>query len=320
MIRGLQISNMQDLDIDEAKKIWVSQYELHCSNKDFPVYWKEDTSLLGRFLSMKIKQESAIVAKLEGKVVGFLAYDAFPFNGEDSVFCPAIGHSALEEYKESVYLELYKRISQEWVNKNIFNHMWTIFFKDEKLKKVLFDLGYGSYLIDAFSDCNMHYSRESLNAIRKATIKDKETLYELVKESNQYYASAPLFLRRDEVTYGYIEEMISNNNVLIAWDQETPMGFINISISENNNFINLSTKNSGLIDEIGAYIKPQYRNKNLGMELLKAANDYCRQVETQHIHVDFETANLYANRFWKKYFTPMLLSMRRTINKNINDR
>lgn len=320
MIKGLEISNMQEEDIKEAKKIWVKQYEHYCSNKVFPSYWKEDTSLLGRFLSVKIKNKSAIIAKLEGKIVGFLAYDEFPFNGEDSVFCPAIGHSAVEEYKESVYLELYKSISQKWVSKNIFNHMWTVFFNDEKLKKVLFNLGYGSYLIDAFSDSNIKYSGELINDIRKATMKDKDVLYMLVKESIEYYASAPLFLKKDEVTYEDIEELISKSNIFIAWNQEIPMGFINISISKDNNFIDLSTRNCGLLDEIGAYIKPEYRNKNIGYELVITAKDYCRQFGIKHIHVDFETANLYANKFWKKYFTPMLLSMRRTINKNINDR
>jgi N-acetylglutamate synthase-like GNAT family acetyltransferase len=318
MINGLQISKMQDLDINEAEKIWVSQYQLYCDHKDFPPYWKQDTEMLGKFLSRKIENQSAIIAKLDNRVVGFLTYDEFPFNGEKTIFCPAIGHAAVEEYKESVYLALYTSISQEWVNKNIFNHMWTIFFNDEKLKKVLFDLGYGSYLIDAFNDCSIKSSEKSICDIRKATTNDKDALYKLIKESNQYYASAPLFLKRDEVTYEDIQEILSKNNVFVAWNQEIPVGFINISIAKDNNFIDLSTKNCGLIDEIGAYIKPEYRSKKIGLELLKTANDYCRQGETQHIHVDFETANLYANKFWKKYFTPMLLSMRRTINKNIN--
>ncbi|MEG1255082.1 GNAT family N-acetyltransferase [Clostridium sp.] len=319
MINELKISNMQDSDIDGAKEIWVRQYELYCDNSDFPVYWKEDSSLLDKFLNVKIRNQSAIVAKLENRIVGFLAYDVFPFNGENSVFCPAIGHAAIEEYKESVYLALYKSVSQEWINKNIFNHMWTIFFNDVKLRTVLFDLGYGSYLIDAFNDCNNKYNEKSICDIRKATIKNSGALYDLVKESNQYYASAPLFLKRDEFTYEEIEEIILKNNVFIAWHQEIPVGFINISISENNNFVDLSVKNCGLFDEIGAYIKSEYRNKKIGIEMLKTASDYCREVKTQYIHVDFETANLYGGKFWRKYFTPMLLSMRRTINKNIND-
>ncbi|HAK43439.1 MAG TPA: hypothetical protein DCM59_13020 [Clostridium sp.] len=319
MNKELQISNMTDLDIEEAEKIWVAQCECYCNDGSFPSYWKEQRELLEKFLKMKIKNQSAIVAKIENRVVGFLAYDVFPFNGENSVFCPAIGHASIEEYKEIVYQAIYKSISQEWVNKNIFNHMWTIFYNDNKLKSILFDLGYGSYLIDAFSDCNIKCSEKNTHDIRKVTTKDTNVLYELVEESNQYYSSAPLFLKRDELTLKEIEELILKNNVFIAWDKETPIGFMNLSIADNNNFIDLSVKNCGLIDEIGTYIKLEYRNKKIGSELLQTVNDYCREVNSKYIHVDFETCNLYGNKFWKKYFNPILLSMRRMINKNIND-
>jgi len=137
MIREIEVTNMEDSDINKAKKIWVRQFELYCDNSEFPLHWKQDTELLEKFLVERIKNQSAVVAKLDNRVVGFFAYDEFPFNGENTVFCPAIGHSAIEEYKESVYLKLYKSISQEWINKNIFNHMWTIFFNDINLKNIL---------------------------------------------------------------------------------------------------------------------------------------------------------------------------------------
>jgi predicted acetyltransferase len=319
MIDRIQISAMQDLDIHEAKQIWVSQFELYCDDRNFPLYWREQTELLEKFLMKKIENQCAIVAKRDNRLVGFLAYDSFDFHGENSVFCPAIGHAAVEEYKESVYLALYKSISQEWINKTIFNHMWTVFFNDVKLKSVLFDLGYGSYLIDAFSECKIHFNEKSICKIRKATTTDADILFELVKESIQYYGSAPLFLKREEVTIEEIEELIVNSNVFLAWHQDTAVGFIHIRIAEHHNFIDLSVKDCGLIDEIGAYIKSDYRNKNIGIELLNCVNEYCREMKSPYIHVDFETANVYANKFWLKYFTPMLLSMRRPINKNIND-
>lgn len=318
MNNKIQITNMTDTDIAESERIWVDQYEIYCNEDNFPCYWKEQRELLGRFLRMKIKNGNAIVAKIENKVIGFLTYDEFPFNGENSVFCPAIGHAAAEEYKEVAYHALYKSISQEWVNKNIFNHMWTIFYNDDKLKTMLFDLGYGSYLIDAFSDCNIKCSEKTTHDIRRATAKDADVLYEIVKESNQYYSSAPIFLKRDELTLKDVEELIVKNNVFIAWDKETPIGFMNLSIAENNNFIDLSVKDCGLIDELGAYIKLEYRNKKIGSELLQTVNDYCREANSKYIHVDFETSNFYGNKFWRKHFTPMLFSMRRTINKDIN--
>ncbi|WBW96677.1 GNAT family N-acetyltransferase [Oceanirhabdus sp. W0125-5] len=318
MVNNFKISNMEFSDVNEAKEIWHNQYKRYCDNSSFPSFWKNDKESVERFLNWKIKNNNAIVAKLDNKVVGFLAYDVFPFHGENSAFCPAIGHAVVEEYKERVYLELYKSISHEWVKKNIFNHLWTIFFNDVKLKNVLFELGYGSYLIDAFNDSNISSSEKSICEIRKATIENIDVLYELVEESNEYYESAPLFLKRDKYSKEEIKAFIVKNNVFIAWDKELPIGFINLSINEDNDVINMAVKNCGLIDEIGAYIKLEYRNKKVGIHLLKRVNDYCRENNIPYIHVDFETANLYGNKFWKKYFDPMLLSMRRPINRDIN--
>lgn len=318
MISGIKVSNMKELDINEAKKIWNSQYEMYCSNSNFPEYWMKDNTMFEKFIKMKIDNQSAIAAKIDGRLVGFLAYDEFDFHGENSVFCPAIGHAAIEEYKESAYVELYKSISEKWINKNIFNHMWTIFSNDESLKNILFDLGYGSYLIDAFSTSSKEYDVESVYEMRKATVQNIDELFELVNESNEYYSSAPLFLKREEMTYEELQELLMKSNVYIAWDKDKAVGFLNLSVSENNNCIDMSIQKCGLIDEIGAYIKLEYRNKKIGIEMLKFANDYCKSNAIQYIHVDFETANLYGNRFWRKHFVPMLLSMRRTINKDIN--
>lgn len=311
---------MDESDVNEAKNIWLEQYRIYCSDINFPSYWGEDSSILEKFLSLKVKNRNAIVAKIENKVVGYLSYDEFPFHGEKSVFCPAIAHSAIEEMKEIVYSELYKYISKQWVYKNVLNHMWTIFYNDQKLKTTLFDLGFGSYLIDAVRVCNGKDDRQFKYDIKKATLNNVNNLYQLVKESQAYYASAPLFLKRDDVTCEDIEELIRKNGIFIAWDKGEAVGFINVSTAEHNNSINLTVINSGLLDEIGAYIKLDYRSRGLGIELLEVAKNYCHNTNAPYIHVDFETANLYANKFWKNHLTPMLHSMRRTINKDINDR
>lgn len=315
-----EISRMQKEDIDQSIEIWLNQYNRYCNNSEFPAYWRNKTSELQSFLEKKVENRCAIVAKLNNSIAGFLGYDIFPFNGEKSVFCPAIAHSAVEEYKESVYLALYKYISQEWVDNNIFNHMWIIFFNDTELRNILFDLGYGSYVIDAFGSLNIRSKNDCKYVIRKATIDDIDSLYELVEDSLGYYRSAPLFLKRDRMSKEDIIEIVSNNNVFLAFDNDTLIGFINLSTSKSNNVIDMSVNNCGLIDEIGAYIKPEYRSKGIGRELLIRVGECCRENNISCVHVDFETANLYGNKFWRKYFSPMLLSMRRTINKNINDK
>jgi GNAT superfamily N-acetyltransferase len=320
MFYNYEITNMQETDINKAMEIWINQYKRYCSDNDaFPAYWRDKTDELEGFLRDKIHNSRAVVAKIDNEVVGFLSYEEFPFNGEDTIFCPIIGHSAVEENKESIYLSLYKNISQRCVDRGVFNHMWTIFYNDTELRRALFEVGYGSYLIDAFSTLDINGVDNCPYEVRKATIDDAAELYELVEESREYYSSAPLFLRRDKMSVEEIEQIIENSNVYIALDKDAAVGFINLSVGEENSPFDMSTCHSGLVDEIGAYIKSEHRGQNLGKVLLKSIGDCCRENNVSYVHVDFETANLFANKFWKKYFEPMLLSMRRTVNKDIND-
>lgn len=320
MINKLITSKMQESDIAQAVNIWVEHYKRYCSNDEaFPSNWINNTIAIEEFLISKVKDGAAIVVKSDNNLVGYLTYEEFQFNGEKSVFCPSVAHAVIDEYKEEAYLALYKSISKDWVDRNVFNHLWAINYNDIKLRSILYDLGFGSHLIDAFICTNTKIKSNSEYQVRRAELQDVDILFNLVEESREYYSSAPLFLKRDQYSTNEISEIVQNANVFIAWEGNNAIGFINVSISQEDNIIELSTRNSGLIDEIGAYIKPEYRGKGLGKELLRNVLDYCNNNGVKGIHVDFETANLFANKFWRKYFSPMLLSVRRTINKNIND-
>lgn len=314
------VCRMQESDVARAVDIWVEQYQRYCGrSQSFPCNWIEGTSEIAGFLYEKVKAGTALTVKSGNRLLGYMTYDEFPFNGEKSAFCPSIAHAAIDEHKEEVYLTLYKHVSREWIERNNFNHMWTIFYNDDELRAILFDWGFGSYLIDAFAGTDNTVVVNPAHVIRKAEPRDVATLCGLVEESRTYYASPPLFLRRDRYAEDDIVEIVKRGNVFVAWRDDDAIGFINVNVSQGDNRIDLSANKSGLIDEIGAYVKPEFRGRGVGKELLRHAFDYCRDNGIVRIHVDYETANPYANKFWRKYFDPMLLSLRRTINKNIND-
>jgi len=70
-------------------------------------------------------------------------------------------------------------------------------------------------------------------------------------------------------------------------------------------------------DELGAYIQPSCRGHGIGARLLSYVLEWCREQRIDHIHVDYESANLYASGFWSKYFTPTMYSVRRRVNPDI---
>lgn len=315
------VDDLTESDIGQAVEIWVDQNQRYCGNSDaFPDYWRNNPNEVARFLQARIKRKAAQALRYGNSVCGYITYDKFPFNGEMSSFSPALAHAVVEEYKEEGYLALYRSVSQDWVNQNVFNHMWTINFNDLRLRNALYDLGFGSYLIDAFAcpDDKIDCAKSFL--ITRASENDAEVLYGLIEESRLYYRAAPIFLNREPYQIDDVRKLIRESNVFIAWDNQKAIGFINISVSQENNNIDMSLENNGLLDEIGAYIQPDYRGgKGLGKQLVKTVFDYCCNSGIPRIHVDFETANPFANKFWRKYFSPMLLSVRRTINKDIND-
>ena len=318
------VDDLSESDIGGAVEIWVDQNRRYCGNSAaFPDLWRNNTGGIVGFLQARIQRKAARALRHGHDLCGYLTYDKFPFNGEMSSFVPALAHAVVEEHKEEGYLALYRSVSQEWVDQNIFNHMWTINYNDLKLRAALYDLGFGSYLIDAFACPDDKMDCADSFVITRASESDAGALFELIEESRLYYRATPIFLNREPYQIDDVKKLIGESNVFMAWDEawddKKAIGFINVSVSQENNNIDMSLENHGLLDEIGAYIQPGYRGgKGLGKQLLKKAFEYCRNSGVSRVHVDFETANPFANKFWRKYFDPMLLSVRRTINKNVN--
>ena len=139
-----------------------------------------------------------------------------------------------------------------------------------------------------------------------------------MEESRYYYLKAPIFLKRDIYTKEALFKLIGESNIFIAWDNSVPIGIMSLILSERYNIETLAVIGSGLIKDLGAYIKPEYRGKGIGKRLLKEVFDHCKNASIPYVHLSYETANPYANRFWRKYFKPIILSVRRTVNKDVN--
>ncbi len=319
MYPELHINDMIEEDIDQAVALWVKQYQLYCNREEFPQYWITNTADIKSLLEKQIQNHTAVIARHGNQIVGFMGYFMFDFHNEKSALCNITSHAAEVTYKEQIYLALYKHVSKQWVENDIFNHLWMFFDQDTRLKSFLYDMGFGSYLADSYSRLNSFDSLQNCPyQIRLAALDDLQDMQSLVDESVLYYNMEPLFLKRESVSGEILCELIKRNNIFIACDGDKIIGFMNINIAEENDLENLSVKNCGLIDELGAYIKPEYRGKQVGVHLLNVVAGYCRSNLIDWIHVDFETANPFANRFWRKYFTPMISSVRRTINKDTN--
>ncbi len=319
IISMYKISKMKKEEIPELIKIWHNQYSKYCNDAVIPDFWCGGENSIKMYLENQINQGNAIISKKDDVITGYIAWMHIDFHNEKSAFCPIIGHAAIEEDSLTIYHELYNYAAQIWVDDDRFNHLWMIYNDDHTLKDMLYDTGFGSHVIDAYTkvqapvcqmDCKYNVS--------VATYSDAEALIALIKESVQFYIESPIFLKRSNYELNEVIDMIETDHLLVVWDNDTPIGIMNLSVQTGYNIENLASTNTGLISKAGAYIKPEYRGLGIGKCLLNEVMKHCIENNIQFLHVCFETANPFANVFWRKHFSPIILSVRRTINKDAN--
>jgi GNAT superfamily N-acetyltransferase len=315
-----QIAQMKKEDIPQATIIWHRQFTKYCGSGSFPDFWDGGKETIELYLLKQIEQGNAIIAKKDKTIVGYMAWMCVNFHNERTAFCPTIGHAALEENEKSIYHALYIAASQKWVQDNRFNHLWMTFYDDNELKDMLYDTGFGPYVMDACQKVSKNILQVNCPyRITRAVSNDADALLKLENELNQYFLVSPIFLKREECKRDDIVHFISQNGVFVAWDNDCLIGVMSLKVDQGFHFEKLTTADSGYIGRPGAFVKLEYRGKGVGTSLLKEIFSYCAEAGKPFIHVSYETANPFANRFWPKYFKPVIRSVRRTINKDAND-
>jgi GNAT superfamily N-acetyltransferase len=315
-----RILQMGKEDIPQVMTIWHRQFSRYCSTDAFPDFWDGGRGTVEKYLAKQIETGNAIVAKAGELFVGYMAWMYFDFHDERTAFCPIVGHASSLGHEKAIYDALYAASSQIWVADNRFNHLWMTFYDDLDMKDMLYDLGFGSYVIDACRKASQNISRPTCPyRIARASHHDVGALLELESELNQYLLEAPIFLRREECSRDEVEEIVSHNGVFVPWDGDRPIGVMSLNVDQSYHFEKLTTPDSGYIGRVGTFVRPEYRGRGVGATLLREVSDYCSRSKRSFVHVSFETANPTANAFWPRFFKLAIRSARRTVNKDAND-
>ncbi|ULQ61023.1 GNAT family N-acetyltransferase [Brucepastera parasyntrophica] len=306
-------------DIHESIDLWYENYLDYYNEDKMPNFFPGGKESIENYLNDRVRNKSAVVLKDNANnILGYFSWLYFNFHNEKTAFCPIIGHCGKGIDKENIYSALYNYVSKQWVKNDTYNHQWMIYYKDSILQNLSYNMGFGAYVGNA---CLRIGSFETVNnpyKITQATIKECGLLYDLVEESRSFYQDSPIFLKREIITKDEISDLIKNAPIFIAWDKDKPIGFINININKKYDVEELSIPETGSISPLGIFIDSRYRNKGIGKALLNKIRNYCIKNSIEYVFVTFETANMYANRFWNKNFNPLILSVRRTVNKDAN--
>lgn len=316
---SLETQPMTREDISQCVELWVSQFNQANTTLEYmPVQWSKDTGVLEKYLDDRIEKNQGIVAYSQGELVGFMTYERFMFHGEETAISPIIGHASVPQSRSIIYRELYRHVAGIWVDDGALNHLVTIYPSDEKLVNALFRLGFGVYVVDAFRG-NMPIPNSSKIPIREAKLSDLAEVKRLAKEFRKYFLQSPVFLVTKKENHEYYTSLLNDEKgkIFVTEKKDGLSGFLYIRENDKPDLYTLTTKGIGMIDKLGAYMEESARGSGAALSLLNAAINWCSERGIDTIHVDFESANLFASGFWSKHFTPSLYSLKRRVNQDI---
>ena len=317
-MRVVEIVSMKMEHLGSALSLWHAQFLRHLGGA-FPDFFPGGEAAARAFLSERIERGDALAAIRDDRLAGYLVWKYFNFHGEASAFCPTIGHAADADGEAGLYRALYREASGRWVADGKFNHLWMIFYDDEVLKDALYELGFGSYVIDACRRVEVPAPvADGPFRISEAGPNDLEILLRLAEESRGYYLGAPLFLRRRRLSADDLTQMLRDYRVLLAWDGERPVGVLSFTLDPGLDCEQLTGPGSAQITGLGAYVAPECRGRGAGAQLVHAMLTLSAENGKPWAHVCYESANPFASRFWPRYFRPAIRSVRRTVNKDAN--
>ena len=307
--------------LDAMLTLWKSQFTRQLQGlAGLPESWSDADDATRAFLRPFTEEGRGCVLLLRGQLVGYLLYDAFEFHGEASAFFPVMAHAVEPELQLTGYSLLYRTISGQLVSQGILNHLISYAALDQKLGQFWYELGFGLYLVDAYRKLEpiKLIQKETPITVRRAGLPDLDLLVSLNDQAGRYYGEAPLFLHRDAIPADEIKELLlaDRSAVFLAYQGQNSLGFINCHAVSESDCIVLTDPSTAVIEPLGVYLTPESRGLGAGSCLLSTAVDWARGQGLKQMHVDFESANFHANQFWLNYFTPVLHSVKRTLNRD----
>ncbi|HEX5840085.1 MAG TPA: GNAT family N-acetyltransferase [Anaerolineales bacterium] len=239
----------------------------------------------------------------------------FPWKGQQAVFVPEYGHSAVEERKRELYQRMYMHLSQQWVDNHIHLQMIGHFAHDTILQETLYQLGFGAILAERLRDCStLDGPPEVVIQEEIQEEKDVSKLLTIQMEHNDYYSKAPIFILKPTSPDEVIDELEAHARqgdvFIVYYEQEEPCAYMILGNStiDGEGFL---LQNSNTAQIKSAYARPDIRGKGVGKALLQRAIEWSRTRGYDRIFVEHETANLSGSIFWQKYFNPYVyFSMR----------
>lgn len=267
------------------------------SEKMSYVYEKED--LLPHVDLIKIDQSLDIILNhhtclYDPKENTFLLSFMIPqlFYNKQGVYTPEWGHNLKGDQRDlDILSELYKIM----LDKDYSIHTISDFLVRD-LDDFMFHNAYGSRCLDAHMSMT---TSEKHKMIRPACEKDLHTIEALIKEHHEEMNAPPILLGHDfESPKSLAESWLKESDTCIYLYKDLAMLK---TVKGKSGGCDLASNPQTLGIQL-TQVNKNARHQGIASALLKHAIAIADEEGFEHIAVDYESCNPYANHFWPKYF------------------
>jgi GNAT superfamily N-acetyltransferase len=245
-------------------------------------------------------------------MAGFMAVSAvFPFKGQTAALVGEWAHAALPGDSAEIHRSLYAALGELLRGRGIRLHIVAHFEHDLPLCGCLFDLGFGTFLMERLRDLSP-VPGAGAAAVRRE--EDWQSIRWLEEEHMRYYRGSPIFLVKDSspaAAAASLEEYRGGGNALFVHDDGGGTAGYFVAGPCRGEDTGRLLRRSGSAQVLTAYCRPRARGRGAGAALLQACVDWARDGGYERLFVEHESANPLGARFWGRHFSPYLrFSMR----------
>lgn len=254
--------------------------------------------------------------KLVSYLIGYSNIDSLK-GKEKGVYIPIWGHFSNQEDKNHFY-QLYLNLAQEWADNKIYNQILTYFPSFKLFQEQLYTLGFGLLVIDAIRPMDLIPNKDLQTSflIRNLSPNEFADINKLDGDFSSYMHKSPTFLHvSPDLESSTYSDFMNERNQTFVVEYEGKIVAAMRGVLNSSNFDFLDTNKTIAINF--AFTYHEFRGRGLGTHLLNAILDWGQKNKATRCTVDFESANLIANRFWLNHFSPIGYSAIRKIDNRI---
>lgn len=261
------------------------------------------------------------VAALEdGTLAGFILGMVSMFNGVYTAYVMDSGHGTDTQHSRNVYRDMYAQLAARWVASGCFTHVISIMARHRQAVDAFHSLGFGMTNVDALRDFSPGSDSSNGIEVRRAALRDLETLISFQMKLKHHLASSPIFMPSlpDPDMGRSVEERLLNSEqpTWIASFEGATVGYLCAETTGRGPV--LPRSDDGILSLVRAFVEPETRGQGVGRALLNTALEWGRSQGYKVCAVDFESANIEATRFWLGAgFRPVIYSLSRRLDDRI---